>query len=375
MPEPTQPSTDRETAARDPGARPGPVRLALALLRDLRRGGAGFVAQKALAVAWRERQKLRYRLNLRRLRYRPEELRIDRPIFILGIQGGGGTIVARCLQRHPRTVYSGGNSDYWAAANEIHNCPHLYDVPEPLVHRSQHFGTVNESVRHHPRYGYQRAWLYAIDEFLPCYARTAADVDPQTTRGFRRVLAKIMLAYAHDPRDCRLVDQSQLYTIQVSYIARMLAGCGPRFVLVARNPYATCARAVDKEYTPDRGGYIWADRPARVACAVEHWTNSYRLALEASREVPLHLVRYEDFLEDPAREIRALCRFAELDFSPDQVPAAGHRLPPGSVEPEKWYPLKQGENARYLRELDPALVEALGRRGGDLIDALGYERL
>jgi hypothetical protein len=351
------------------------VRLPRALLRDLSERGLAYVGRKALGVVRRERQRLRYRWNLRSLRYTADDLRVDRPIFFLGTQGGGGTILARCLQRHPQTVYASGNSGFWAAPNEIHNCSHLHDVPEALRHRSYHFGTVDDGMEHHPRYGYQRSWLYAIDEFLPRYGKTADAVDDETTRAFRRLLKKIILAYAHDPRDCRLVDQSQLYTILVPYLTRMLEGCDPRFVLVSRNPYAICSRAVQKEYTAARGGYIEADRAARIACAVEHWSNSFRLALEAGRSVPMLEVRYEDFLDDPARVVRDICAFAELEYTPDLVPAAGQRVPAGSVEPEKWYPLKRGENARYLYDIDPDLVEALHRRAGDLIERLGYERL
>jgi hypothetical protein len=352
------------------------VRLPRALLRDLSAHGLAYVGRKTLAVVRRERQRLRYRWNLRSLRYDPDDLRLDRPIFFLGTQGGGGTILARCLQRHPKTVYASGNSDFWAAPNEIHNCSQLqHDVPEALRHRSYHFGTVDDRMERHPRYGYQRSWLYAIDEFLPRYRKGADDVDDETTRAFRRVLKKIILAYAHDPRDCRLVDQSQLYTILVPYIARMLADSDPRFVLVSRNPYAICSRAVRKEYTAARGGYIESDRAARIACAVEHWSNSFRLALEASREVPMLTVRYEDFLDDPERVVRGICAFAELEFTSDLVPAEGQRVPLGSVEPEKWYPLKRGENARYLEDLDRDLVDALHRRAGDLFEVLGYERL
>jgi hypothetical protein len=370
-------SNDLEESASAPEAR-GPVppraRLVQALWRDLRGHGPAFVARKTAGVVRRERQRLRYRFNLRRLGYRLDSVPIDRPLFFLGIQGGGGTILTRCLQRHPKTVYASGNSDYWAAPNEIHNCTHLYDVPEVLVHRTFHFGTVNDTVAHHPRFGYQRSWLYAVDELLPQYSKTAADVDDATTRGFLRVLKKIVLAYAHDPHDCRLLDQSQLYTIQVPYIARMLQDSNPHFVLLARNPYATCSRAVDKEYTAARGGYLEGDRSARIACAVEHWSNSYRLALASADHVPMLTVRYEDFLEDPVRVVREICEFAGLEFSRDLVPAEGHRPPAGSVEPEKWYPLKRGENERYLRDLDPELTDALNRRGAELIDRLGYER-
>ena len=349
-------------------------RLARAYLRDLKAGGPAAAGKRALEVLKRERRHLRYRFNLRRLYLPLERVPIDRPIFLLGVQGGGGTIISRCLQRHPQTVYASGYSDFWAARNEIHNCPHLVDLPEPLVHRSHHFGTADGRVEPHPRFGTQRSWLYATDELLPRYAKTAQDADGETALAFRGVLQKIILAYAHDPLRSRLVDQSQLYTIQVPYLARLLEGTTPHFVLIARDPYATCARAVDKEYTKQRGSFLEHDRPARIACAVEHWTNSYRLALEAARDVPMLTVRYEDFLDDPAAVVGRICAFAGLEFRPELVPAPGQIVPPGSVEPEKWYPLKRGENERYLAQLDPALVQALEAHGRDIIEKLGYSR-
>jgi hypothetical protein len=84
------------------------------------------------------------------------------------------------------------------------------------------------------------------------------------------VIQKISLAYADDPDDCRFVDISQLYTVQIPYVAMMLEGCDPRFILASRNPYATCARAVAKEYVADRGGHIEDDLDMRVRCAVEY---------------------------------------------------------------------------------------------------------
>jgi hypothetical protein len=366
-----------ESASPIPTSAPGQqrLRLARAVLRDLTAGGTGLVARKTAAALRRGYQVSRYRWNPRRLVRSADDVRIDRPIFLLGTQGGGGTVLARCMHRHPRTVYASGNSDWWTGPDELHNTPHLMrDMPEPLLHRSYHFGTAGTGVEHHPLYGYQRSWLYAVDEFLPRYRRTAEDADTATAERFRRVIRNVILAYAHDPDDCRFVDKSQLYTIQVPYVARLLDGCDPHFVLIARNPYAACARAVAKEYGRERGGYLEGDLQARVRCAVEHWSNSYRLALESEGDVPLCCVRYEDFLADPPAVVRRICEFAGLEFHADQVPAAGQRVPLGG-DSYKWYPLKPAENERYLRSIDRALVRALNDRAADVIERLGYELL
>ena len=369
-------SSEHQSAGAASKTPPQPsARMTRAILRDLREKGPAFVCRKTAENLRRRYQFSRYRYNLRRLSRSPDSVPIDRPIFILGTQGGGATILARCLHRHPEAVYPSGNSNFWAGPDELHNCPHLYDMPEPLIHRSYHFGTVTEALPHHPRYGYQRAWLYAVDEMLPTFQKGAGDVDPTTTARFRRVIQNVILAYAHDPDSCRFVDKSQLYTIQVPYISEMLADCNPHFVLLTRNPYATCARAVAKEYGRERGGYIESDLEARIDCAVEHWSNTFGLALKAQERVPMLQVRYEDFLEEPEATLRRIGAFAGLEFSPGQVPGPNQPAPLGSSDAQKWYPLRPAENERYLREIDPRLVTRLNRRSTPIIERLGYEIL
>lgn len=353
-----------------------PFRTLRAAARDLRKGGGTAIALKASGRARRAVQVARYHWSPRRLVRSPESVPIDRPVFILGVQGGGVTILARCLYRHPKVVYATGNWRWWAGEDEIHNCAHVVpDLPEAMVHRSYHFGNVDASTPDHPKFGFQRAWLYAVDELLPEYQRSEKDVTPTSTAQLRRVIQKIVLAYADDPDDCRFVDMSQLYTVQVPYVARLLEGCDPRFILAVRNPYATCARAVAKEYTADRGSHIEEDLALRVRCAVEHWSNSYRIALEASHKVPMLRLRYENFLERPKHVIKQICEFADLPFDARMVPGPNQSMPVGSLDHEKWYPLKLAENDRYLKNLPTGLVELLNDRAGDIIDELGYERL
>jgi hypothetical protein len=352
-----------------------PGRLSRAILRDLRASGPGFVARKSAASARRAWQLRRYRWHPRVVFGRADAVAIDRPIFLLGLPGGGQTVLARCLYRHRDTVYASGNSDWWAGPDEIQNCSHIHDLPDPLVHRSYHFGNVDASIEHHPRFGYQRAFLFATDEMLPRYRRSADDVDEQTTARFRRVIQKIGLAYAHDPQRFRFVDMSHLYIVQVPYLRRMLSDARPRFVLTARNPYALLTRAVTKDFRLELGSYLQDDLSARIEFAVQHWENCYREAFEAARCDPMLLVRYEDFLADPESVVRKICDFVELDFQPEQVPGPGQEMPLGSLDDGKWYPLLRDQNERYLKVLEPELVATIQARGGDLVERLGYERL
>lgn len=355
-----------------PDPRDYPRRLR-SLLSRLRRRGLADGVRHALGRARQAYQLRSYSYNPRRLYVRLESVAIDRPVFLLGVPGGGGTILARILYRHPRAVYASGNSSWWAGQDEIQKCRHIRDLPEPLVLRSAHFWNVTDAVQEHPVYGFQRSPLYAIDELLPHYRRGAGDADPETAAAFRRVLRKIVLAYAHDPRAARFVDMSHLYTIQVPYLAALLSGADPRFVLVTRDPYVVCERAVEKDFS-GMGARRELSRAEKIRCAVEAWDNSYRLALEAAGEVGMLVVRYEDFVADPEASVRRVCEFAELDFHPDQMPHPSHRLPIGSNSETKWFPIRRDENEVYLARVEPDLVEAVNRRSSDLLERLGYAR-
>jgi hypothetical protein len=166
-----------------------------------------------------------------------------------------------------------------------------------------------------------------------------------------------------------------LFTIHVPLMAKLLEGSDPRFVLLARDPYASCQRAVFKEYGPERGGYIADDIESRIRVAVEHWCNSYRRAYAARSNVSMLLVRYEDFLNDTEATLRRICEFCELEYDPGQLPAAGQRFPLCFPDDPKWFPIKRSENSSYLSRLDPRLVRALNERAADLIEALGYPLL
>ena len=342
--------------------------------RDLAERGSLDLLRKAVGRLRYHAQLARYEFNLRRLFGGISSAPIDRPVFVLGVQGGGLTVMARCLYRHPQVVYASGNSDWWAGPDEIHNCNHIRDLPEPLVHRSYHFKNVTAAVENHPRFGYQRSWLYAVDELLPIYRKHGEVADEATVRGLRQVLRKLVSAYAHDPATARIVDMSQLFSIQVPFLIRLLEGCGPMFVIAVRNPYAVCARAVAKEYVAEHG-CVFTDPETKIACAVEHWSNSFRYALEDTEALPRLIVRYEDFIADPEVVVRRIDAFADLPFDPRQIPGPGQPFPLGSLEDSKWYPLRSGENERYLERLDPVLVRALNARAGDLIERLGYERI
>lgn len=73
---------------------------------------------------------------------------IDRPIFILGTQGGGLTLISRILRRHPTVVSFRGNCHCWAGPDEM-----LFHLRQFLPPSLALPGELD--------------WAYATDQLLP----------------------------------------------------------------------------------------------------------------------------------------------------------------------------------------------------------------
>lgn len=92
-----------------------------------------------------------------------DSIPIDRPIFLLGVQGGGLTLIGRMLRRHPHVVSVTGNNSYWAGPDEMQNV--LGPMLPPMLTGLQY------KIPSHPQCP-NRDWLYATDDLLPLYRGT-----------------------------------------------------------------------------------------------------------------------------------------------------------------------------------------------------------
>ena len=295
-----------------------------------------------------------------------EKIPLDRPIFLLGVQGGGLTLVSRMLRRHPAVVSVTGDHRYWSGADEMHTVlgPML---PAPLA------GTrFKVPSPHHPIFVPPRSWAYACDELLPLYRKTAEDATPGLKLRFQILIRRTIARNARQPLSARFTDKSQVYTVRLGLIRELLKECRPKFILILVDPYAACAKAASGKAVDMRrllGKLSFAER---LEICSQHWANSMRCALEDDGR-DLHVVRLEDILAEPRRQLEAICRCVELDFSPDMLPQPGQRLPLGSRFPDKWHPLDPGRHGRRgMPFLDPPAIAIIERRCGTLARRFGY---
>jgi len=291
---------------------------------------------------------------------------IDRPIFLLGVQGGGLTLLSRMLRRHPQVVSVSGNHRYWSGADEMHTVlgpilpPELtgirYKVPWP----------------DHPVFKPPRSWTYACDELLPFYRKTAQDATPELKQAFERVLRMCIARHAFDKTNARFVDKSQVYTVRVSLIRELLKEYKPKFVLVVNNPYAACYRAaLGKAQDMERLKGKLSFKKRLEICA-QHWTNSIRCALE-DRDKDMLVVRFEDLLQEPEKTLRQICEHVELEFDKDMLPAPHHRIPFSSRFRNRWYPLSLDRALHYIKKATLEELKIINARCGLLAKELSYK--
>ncbi len=304
----------------------------------------------------------RWRYSLRRRLSSVDAIPLDRPIFLLGLQTGGDTLIGRCLRRNRVVVSMSGNSGHLTGTDELGIVRNrMRRLPPSLWHCKF------RSDLEHPLYGTMHNAIYASDELLLGYRRTAAEATPADAEQFKRLLREHVAVYAHDPGSARFLDKTHTNTVRVAYVRALLRDCDPFFVLVVRDPYVFCPRSIRRKQQP-----FAREVPDehRLQLAAEHWANSYRLALADGAQVPnFTTVRFEDFLSDPERVIRGLCGFLQLEFDSEMIPAEGQALPFATLPGDhKWYPVGPDHDPLELSAREREIIDehclSLARRFG-----------
>lgn len=307
-------------------------------------------------------------LDPRRLVRDYAEVPIRKPIFFLGDQGGGLTLIGRMIRRNKPVVSIAGDQAYWAGPDEMQRVMELR-LPKSLKLARLPFNVEVE----HDRLTAPRSWSYATDELIDAYRKTREDYVRAEAAIFRFLIREALHRYGKGREDVRFFDKSQVYTVKLGLINAILEDTDPYFVLVTRDPYVACYRAAQGKAIDMERYAQFMDLEERVELCAQHWSNAMRCALEDGASVKrFKTVRFEDVLADPEAEMRDLCNFLDLEFDPDMLPQEHHTIPLGSRFPDRWYPLKTDVNSTYLEQIPEALLEAINERCGDLAKTFDY---
>jgi hypothetical protein len=295
-----------------------------------------------------------------------ESVEIDRPIFLLGTQGGGLTLLSRMLRRDGTLVAGAGGPHYWTSADEIQN---IYGCRLPLD-----FAGARWAYPDHPVLKGPLSWCYGADTLYPQYRRTETDVTPKLSQLLQRTIRVSLLQHRGRLRQPRFIDKSQCYILRVAFIAEILKDYKPKFVLVPRDPYVSVYRAAIGNARDMKALIGKLPLQERLEVCAEHYGNCMRDALDDSDRLGLNMpvVRFESLVEEPSDVLRTVCDFCEIEFDEDMIPKKHHRLPFGSRFRDRWYPVRSNVNQRYEDKLDRFTIKLVNKYCGDVVGRLGY---
>lgn len=316
------------------------------------------------ALYYARRHKWRYHPRFRD----DPAIAIDRPVFLIGIQGGGLTILSRILHRLPETVSAAGDHMAWASDDE---CQNVYRdiLPEELSWRD--VSVEGFSFRNFALNGHN--WVFASEPYREFYLRGAEHATPELAAEFQSVIRRILRLHGATPaKPKRFIDKSQSLATRVGLVTELLSGCGPRFVLFVRNPFAAVWRAATGD---DVIASLDMPIERKVEVAAQHWKGLYESAL-AHDGRQLGVWKFEDFLAEPERIVREVCDHAALEFSPAIMPGPNDTIPWGSMYDafnlRKWHPFRTDVNDRYLAEIPDWARDLVRRECGALVDRFQY---
>jgi len=113
------------------------------------------------------------------------------------------------------------------------------------------------------------------------------------------------------PTGCdRLLDKTPAYSLVLDFAARLYPNA--RYIVLTRNPLAVWSSFVESFFDGDH------ESAHRHQPLLERYVPAIARFLR-ERPVPIHHVRYEDLVRNPAAEVQAICDFAGLPFEPEMI--------------------------------------------------------
>jgi hypothetical protein len=266
--------------------------------------------------------------------------RADRlPLFIVGCGRSGTTLVYEAVARHPEAAWFSTWTDRTLR-------PELAAF-NTAFKRDMH----SRRVGPRPSEGY-RIWDTAVG--LPASASSGVlGREHASARAAQRVGAMIA-AHRRFGRGSQFVNKNTRNTRRVQLIDALVEA---RFVHVVRSPLDTVASLLEVKWWDDLPLW-WLDgaTPPQLSAepvgsarlAAELWSREVAAALDAMGTLPAERhreIRYEDFVRDPAAQLRMLFRWLGLSVDErvlgrsraSSVPIGSHtaRLSPAQIE-EAW---------------------------------------
>lgn len=227
---------------------------------------------------------------------------LERPMFIVGPGRSGTTLLRSLLSAHSRI----------AVTPETHFMAHAEG-------RGLERGAPADFETFWSGY---TSWVRFADLGVDAQ-RCRQIIEEQGEKTFESVFRAVLRAYAEKAGKSRVGEKTPGHT---RFLAHLLGWFPDAQVLVMqRDPRAVVASQLKTPYVQKRmaaasnGRHVIAGRRAHeVAFYADNWRIVYEERLAPWKDDPrVHTVRYEELVQDPEREVRAVCDFLGEPFEPD----------------------------------------------------------
>ena len=281
----------------------------------------------------------------------------ERPIFIIGSERSGTTLVLAILACHPRIA--------------VPEVTWYYPRFRPYLHTYGDLGIIENfnALAHEMAYGL-RVPFWRMPDANPAtfgneIAARAAEIEPS----FAGVFAAMFERYAKHVKKPRWGEKTPG---NVFYIDRILEDFpNAQFVYIYRDCRDASAEFIESQFGPTNAytaAVMWRDgqqavKPFRETLSPDQWFN----------------IKYEEFVRDPVNHLKSMCAFLGEDY--DDALMAFHTTPVAQRRgktKDNWalaHPITDRHVGIYKNQLSTDQQQILAWVAGDLMRDLGYDNL
>lgn len=266
----------------------------------------------------------------------------NKPIFIVGHQGNGATIVSRIIRKSGKFLTVTGGKNYIGGADEMQSVMGLL-----LTHK------LTGIIHKYPRiasFTRRNGWFYASNQFIDYFRFGSSDFTDKDDRIFKLAIKTCLIRNSiyKSKFQSRFLDKSQSYLLKIELIKKILVNQSPKFIIIVRNPLATCWRAA---YEKTGLAKQKINIEARLQMSVEHWNNCFIEMKKYELDKSVKIYRLEDILSNINNSSKDIFKFIEIDFDENYLPSKNDKMGIGSMRAERWFPIKTEVNNRRIKSV------------------------
>lgn len=260
----------------------------------------------------------------------------DSPVFIVGHQGNGATLVSRVLRKSGRFVTVTGTEAYIGGADEMQSVMGLA--------LNAKFGGIYHKAPLRREYSRRNGWYYASDRLLPYFRFSHRDYKDDIAVNFRRCLSAIQLR----SEDKRILDKSQSYLFKIDLIDKILLSTPPIYIVIVRNPLTVCYRAAALKTGLSKLSF---NVDYRLQLAVEHWNNVFEEILRHKNNPRVCVYRIEDIVANPEIYFQKIFGVLNESYDDSYLPHGSDLMGIGAKRKDRWYPIRSDISSSRLAEV------------------------